>query len=173
MAELSPVPMLWKDGHFIPATSYQLKRCSDHFEDGQRVLMVEHKERSTNTHNHYFAALHDAWQNLPEGIADEFISFDQFRATALIATGYYNERRVICATAEDAERLAAFIRPINPLAIISVHGNAIVERTAKSQRYRAMDKAEFRKSKEAVLAWAWGLCGVDPETGNANAGQAA
>lgn len=173
MTDLSPVPMIWKDGVFTPATSYQAKRCAEHFQEGQRVFLVEHQERSTQSHQHFFASLRDAWLNLPEDIAHEFPTVEKFRATGLISTGFYHERRVLCASPEEAQRVAAFIAPINELAIVSVHGCAVVERTAKSQSYRAMDKKEFRASKDAVLAWAWALCGVDAETGNREAGRAA
>lgn len=170
---LAPTPFIWRDGALIPATSYQLKRCQEHFEDGQRYLLAEQNERSQATHAHYFAALQEAFNNLPEDIGHEFPTFDKFRATGLISTGFYNQRSVICASDDEARKVAAFVAPMDDLAIVSVSGSAVVVRTAKSQSYRAMDKSEFRKSKEAMLAWAWALCGVDPETGNANAGQAA
>jgi hypothetical protein len=173
MTDLSPIPVLWRDGAFVPATQRQAKRCSEQFEDGKRYLLVEHQERSINSHNHYFAQLGEAFDNLPEDIAHEFPTFAKFRATGLISTGFYNQRSILCASEEEARRVASFVAPFDDLAIVSVHGSAVVVRTAKSQSYRAMDKAEFRKSKEAVLAWAWGLVGVDPETGNANAGKAA
>lgn len=173
MTVIAPISVLWKDGAFVPATSYQLKRCAEHFDDGNRYILVEHQERSSATHSHYFAALKEAFDNLPEDISGEFPTFEKFRATGLIAAGFHNERRIICASADEARRVAAFIEPMDPLAIVAVAGPAVVVRTAKSQSYRAMDKAEFRASKEAVLAWAWGLVRVDAETGNANAGRAA
>lgn len=169
-----PLPFLYEGaGLFRAATPYFTKRCEEAFEVGQKHFLIEHQERSTASHGHYFAALHEAWMNLPEDIAHEFPTFDKFRATGLISTGYYNERRILCANEADAQRMAAFMQPLDPLAIISWHGCAVVARTAKSQSYRAMNKQEFRASKEAVLAWAWALIGVDPATGNANAGQAA
>lgn len=155
------------------ATPYFAKRCDEHFEVGPKYLLSECLERSINSHRHYFVQLHEAWLQLPEDIAGEFPTFDKFRATGLIATGHYNQRSIICASAEESRRMASFVAPFDDLAIVSVHGPAVVVRTAKSQSYRAMNKAEFRKSKEAVLAWAWGIVGVDPETGNANAGRAA
>lgn len=173
MNDASPIPLIWRAGSFVPATKAQAKRCAEQFEEGRRYFLVEHQERSTATHNHYFVQLQEAFDNLPEDIAHEFPTFEKFRATGLIATGFYDERRIICATEEGARRMAAFIAPLAPLAIVSVHGQALVVRTAKSQSYRSMDKATFRKSKEAVLAWAWGLCGVDAETGNREAGRAA
>lgn len=174
MTVLSPISVLWKDGVFVPRTKYQLGRCAEHFEEGGVYELVEHAERSGATHRHFFVALKDAFDNLPHEIEAEFDgSFEKFRATGLISTGFYNERRILCASDDEARRMAAFMAPMDPLAIVSVHGPAIVARTAKSQSYRAMNKAEFRKSKEAVLAWAWGIVGVDPATGNKEAGRAA
>lgn len=171
---LIPTPWIYEgDGIMRAATPYFVRRAEQDYAKGTRYMLVEQQERSAQSHAHYFASLHEAWMNVPEEIAHEFPTFDKFRASALIATGFYNERQIICPSAAEAERMAAFMQPLDPLAIISWNGPAVIARTAKSQSYRAMDKAEFRKSKEAVLAWAWNLVGVDPETGNANAGRAA
>ncbi|BAQ18355.1 hypothetical protein [Methyloceanibacter caenitepidi] len=170
---LIPVACLWKNGAFIPATSYQLKRCQEHFEDGKRYALIEHQERSINSHNHYFAALHDAWQNLPEDIGVDFPTVEHLRKRALISTGYYDQRSVVCADNEEARRVAAFIRPMDEFALVAVNGPAVVVRTPKSQTYRAMDRKTFSESKEKVLGWVWDLVGVDPDTGNREAGQAA
>lgn len=175
MDTVSPLPLIWRkdEGKFAPATSYQLKRCNETFEDGGRYLFIQHLERSLQSHQHYFASLTEAWMNLPEDITHEFPTFEKFRATGLIATGFYNEKRIICADEHEAKRMAAFIAPLAPLAIVSSYKQAVVVRTAKSQSYRAMPKGEFQKSKVAVLAWAWALVGISPEEGNANAGKAA
>jgi len=173
VSDPSPIPLIWRDGVFIPATQRQGLRCKEQFEEGKKYLLVEQRDRSIGSHNHYFAALNEAWMNLPEGIEDEFPTFEKFRATGLIATGFYDERQLICATPEEARRIAAFMRRPEDLSIVSVNGCAVVERTAKSQSWRAMDKVEFRKSKETVLAWTADLCGVEIATLTSNAGQAA
>jgi hypothetical protein len=171
---VTPTPWIYEgDGVMRAASPYFVRRAEQEYTRGARYMLIEHQERSASAHNHYFASLTEAWMNLPEDIAGEFPTFEKFRATGLIATGFYDERRIICPSAEEAERMAAFIAPLNELAVVSHCGPAVVVRTPKSQSYRAMNKAEFRKSKEAVLAWAWGLVGVDPETGNREAGRAA
>lgn len=168
-----PIPVIWKDGAFTPATERQRMRCQEQFKDGHRYLLVEHQERSLANHNHYFVCLHEAWVNLPEDISHEFTTFEKFRATGLIATGFYNERQIICPSEDEARRMAAFVTGINDLAIVSVHGCAVVARTPKSQSKTAMGKAEFHKSKEATLAWAAEMANIDLATLVSNANRAA
>lgn len=173
MTELAPTTFLWKDDVLVPATSYQLTRCREHFTEGERYDLVENHERTAKSHKHYFAQLREAWLNLPEDIAHEFPTVHHLRAAALIATGFYHQRSVMCSSQEEARRVAAFVAPLDEYALVSVNGTAVVMRSAKSQNYRAMDKKEFARSKEAVLAWVWNLVGVDPALGNREAGQAA
>ena len=80
-----------------------------------------------------------------------FASAEHLRKAALIKAGYRDERSVVCGSAAAAERVAAFVRPLDDFALVSVSGASVVVLTAKSQRVRAMGKAQFEASKEAVL----------------------
>ena len=66
-----------------------------------------------------------------------------------------------------------FVRAGDDFAVISVAGNAVVERRARSQSHRAMPKGEFQRSKDAVLDFISKLIGVDTQTLEANAARAA
>ena len=48
------------DGEFKPAASYWAKQADRDFVVGMTYRLVEHQERSTATHNHYFAAINEA-----------------------------------------------------------------------------------------------------------------
>ena len=63
-----PQPLIcqWDGEAFVPATPYQAKLADERFVVGERYAMVEHHERSSASHAHYFATLHDLWLNLPE-----------------------------------------------------------------------------------------------------------
>ena len=54
------------DGEFKPAASYWAKQADRDFVVGMTYRLVKHRERSTTTHNHYFAAINEAWQSLPD-----------------------------------------------------------------------------------------------------------
>ncbi len=127
---------------------------------GQSYPLVTVEGRSLASHNHYFARLTDLWETLPERTAVQFPSVDHLRAHALCMTGHRNERQFVCASNAEALRLAAFLRPVNEYAIISVNECAVVEWTAQSQSRKAMGKDRFQKSKDDVLAFAEELVGV-------------
>ncbi len=140
---------------------------------GQVYRLDIDNERGQRTHNHYFASLTEAWQNLPEGVAAQFDSVEHFRARGLIECGFYNQREFVCASRAEAERLVKFMRSGEGYAVYSLVAASVVERTPKSQSMRAMGKADFQQSKQAVLDWGWSLCGISPETARKNQGQAA
>jgi hypothetical protein len=174
MTDFSPLPFVWQgDGFSLVPGAYWQKKADERYVIGERYQLVEHQDRSAASHNHYFAALHEAWTNLPESISFEFPSSEHLRKRGLILTGYRDERSIVCASKAEAMRFAAFIKPMDDFAVVSVHECAVVVWTAKSQSTRAMGRKEFNESKQKVLAYVWELCGVDPETGNKNAGMAA
>lgn len=85
-------------------------------------------------------------------------------STALIRTGYCNKRQLVCRSAKEAERMAAFMRPTNPLAVIEVDNCVVTEWTAESQSNRAMGKQRFQESKDAVLGWVADLIGLPSDS---------
>lgn len=164
MAEyIQPIQMVWQGDAFTPANSYWQDRADKLFTVGQRYAIVEHHERSDASHSHYFAVLHELWLSLPEKISHEFPNAAVLRAHALIKTGYCDKRSIVCKSAKEAERLAAFMRPSNALAIITVEGSTVTEWTPQSQAYRAMGKKVFGESKNAVLGWCADLIGLPPD----------
>ena len=120
-------------------------------------------ERSQASHNHYFAAIFDGWLNLPDALAMDFATAEHLRKHALIMAGFRDERKLVCSSDAEARKVAAFIRPHNEYAIVSVAGDVVVEWTAKSQSMKAMGKAQFQASKQAVLDYIAGMLGVEPD----------
>lgn len=173
MADLGPIPVIWKDGALVPATSYQLKRCAEHFQDGARYFVAEHKERSGAWHRAYFAQVNEAHTNLPEGMDADFPTPDHLRKFALIKCGYHHKVAHRFSSEGDATKAAIFARSDDDFSVVTVEGCMVTRYTAKSQDYRHMDKHEFRQSAEAVLAYVWDLVGVTPEQGEKETGRAA
>lgn len=155
-----PIIFRWTGEVFEPSTNYQAHLAGQRFAEGDVVALTEHFDRSKISHDHYFATLHELWTNLPERIAPAFPNEDVLRAHALIRTGYCNKRQVVLRSNAEASRVAAFMRPSNPLAIIDVDGPVVTEWTAESQKYRAMGKKRFQQSKDAVLGWVSDLVGL-------------
>jgi hypothetical protein len=67
---------------------------------------------------------------------------------------------MVCRSNAEAQRFAAFMKPIDEWAIIEVKGSTVTRYSAKSQSERAMGKVDFEASKNDVLNFAASLIGV-------------
>lgn len=119
--------------------------------------------RSRKSHNHFFAVVQRAWENLPESIAKEFPTAEHLRARALIELGYSLTRSCPTADEEMALRVAGFMGPSHPFSVIAVQGNMVVEVVPMSQSLEGMDAETFAQSKKDVLEYLSALIGVSVE----------
>lgn len=156
-----PVSLRYEgDGQFGPVSGYWASQCDRHFVVGDTYRMTEHYERSAASHSHFFAALNDAYDSIPDEMRDEYPTVEHLRKKALIKKGYADERSIVCASKAEAQRLAAFMKPMDDYAII-VPSEAVVRVwTAKSQSKKAMGAKAFQESKQAVLDFVDDLLGV-------------
>lgn len=130
------------------------------YTDTEEYRLEVSEERSTNTHNHEFAWLHDAWQSLPEALSDSYPTPDHLRKRALIDCGYFHETAIDCGTNAAALRVASHLRAKDDFALVIIRGAFVIERIAKSQSRRAMKKKEFQESKTAIMDLIAGMIGV-------------
>lgn len=171
----APLTYVWTGEAHQPLSRFA-KLADRQFVVGEQYRLEEAEERSRKSHDHYFAALQDAWQNLPDDLAMEFTSVERLRKRALIATNWYKERRLVTSSPAEARKMAAFMDRGEDAVVISVAGNVVIERTALSQKMRGperMRKADFQQSKTDVLDWVAELIRVTPQALNDNAGRAA
>ncbi|MDO8534121.1 MAG: hypothetical protein Q7S17_05190 [Xanthobacteraceae bacterium] len=140
-----------------------------HYVVGETYWMVPHEERSTASHAHYFAAVNEAWQNLSDEQALRFPTAEHLRKWALIEAGYRDERSIVASSKAEAQRLAAFIKPMDEYAVVTVTDAVVRAYTAQSQSYRAMNRKTFQESKDKVLAVVAGLIGVTADELRRNA----
>jgi hypothetical protein len=138
------------------------RRADAAFVIGEVYTLAEVQGRSAASHNHYFAALNDAWLNLPEDKAERFPTADHLRKWALIRAGYRDERSIVCASKAEAQRVAAFLKPMDDYAVVVVSEAVVTVYTAKSQSVKAMGKQDFQASKDAVLTVLAEMIGVEP-----------
>ena len=134
----------------IPQARYA-KIAKRQFSLGDEYPLVVLEARSRASHNHFHAAIHEGFTNLPEGIAVRFPTENHLRRWVLIETGWFDEKEFDCETAALARRLAAFVRTQTEYARISIHGSKVIVREAKSQSAAAMGKQAFEDSKRDVL----------------------
>lgn len=145
------MPMQWDGEVMRPARGFAAL-ADKQFVVGELYTLDEaDPTRSMRSHRHYFAAVYDAWLNLPEGEGQRFPTADHLRKYALIKAGYRDERSIVCSSKAEAVRLGAFVKPMDDYAIVAVSEAVVRVYTAKSQSPRAMGRKVFQESKDAVL----------------------
>lgn len=127
------------------------RRADKYLTVGERYSLVQYEDRSAATHSHQFAWLNDAWQNLPEEIADLYPTPEHLRKRALIDAGFHDETIIDAGTSAAALRVAAAVQSIDTFALVFVRKCFVIRRTAKSQSRRSMNKAQFQESKTAIM----------------------
>lgn len=142
----------WDGISFVPLSRFQ-KKCDEEYVVGEIYAMEVKEFRSMASHNHYFAQVADYWANLPELIAPSFPTPEHLRKFALIKCGYYNQTSHVEESKSAAQKLAAFIKPMDDFALVTVNECEVCHYTAKSQSTKAMGKRVFQESKEAVLTF--------------------
>jgi hypothetical protein len=153
----------WNGNAMIPL---RLQVAAKAYEVGRRYWLEEVSERSWISHQQQFAWIKDAWDNLPEQLADTFPSAEHLRKAALIATGWHRETIVDAGNAAAALRVAAYARGEDEFAHVLTRGSTVVVRKARSQRMHGldrMDRDEFQRSKDDILHWIGALVGVEPD----------
>lgn len=167
----APVNLRYEgDGEFRVMSNYWALRADKEFVVGEVYKMAEQKDRSTNSHNHFFATVADAWRTLPDNHLETYPTADHLRKKALVWKGWRDERTVVCASKAEAERVAAFVKPMDDFAVVTVRDAVVRVWTAKSQSVKAMGAKEFQQSKQDVLDFLDDLLGVDRgETGRSAA----
>jgi hypothetical protein len=137
------------------------------FEIGRVYRLEPWMDRSPASQAHYFAAVNDAFDKLPPHLAERFPSPEHLRKYALCMTGHCDERSIECRSSAEARRVAPFVRSMDEYAVVRTAGRMVYARTARSQSARAMDRATFAASKDAVLGYIASL--VAPATSPAEA----
>jgi len=165
-----PLHCRWDGDAFAPLRPLVADK---HFVVGETYPLVVHEERSQSSHNHYFAAVHEAWKNLPEDVAERFPTSEHLRKRALVDAKYYDEEIIDCGSNTVAPNVGAAIRKRDDFAIIFIRDQFVIVRTAKSQSLRAMGKKDFEASKAAVLEIVSGMVGVSRDALTQNTGKAA
>lgn len=167
-----PVTYSWDGEAMVPLQHFGAS-CDRQFIVGETYQLIVHENRSQESHNHYFAAIHDAWMNLPELDSERFATAEHLRKWALIKAGYRDERSVVCASKAEALRVAAFIKPMDEFAVVLTHEAVVTVYTAQSQSKKAMGADAFQASKQKVLDVISAMIGVEQKALTDNAGLAA
>lgn len=150
----------WNGAEFEPHPRFR-RFCDETFVIGQLYTLIEEELASDKQRRFYFAAIREAWKNLPEELGLIYPTADTLRKKALIATGWREERMFVAPSKTEARNIAAFMAPIDTDSVVDVNECVVRIWTARSQKRRAMNKQEFRKSVDDVLGFCAGLIGVE------------
>lgn len=168
----APLAFEW-DGDAMKPLRHCVGMANKEYVVGEVYRLAIYEERSPSTHNHEFAWLKEAWQNLPEGLAELYPTPEHLRKRALIKAGFYDEDVIDAGTNAAALRVASYVRGKDDFAHVIVKGPHVFVQTAKSQSRRAMDKREFQASKSAIMEVVAELVGVSPSSLIRESGRAA
>ncbi len=171
----SPVVYEWTGEAMKPWKRFD-NLAKSQFTAGDHYRLEEVTERSMKSHNHFFAVVHDAWENLPEIYGQEFPSSEHLRKWCLIKNGFYNIEKWVLISEDEAVRFATDCRQKDDFAVVKVIENIVNIATAKSQKARGPDKMppdEFQKSKQAVLDTLEDMLQIDRGSLMADGGSAA
>lgn len=135
-------------------------------------VVLDERQRSDPSHRHEFAAIAEAWKNLPERFHQEpwAQSPEHLRKYCLIRAGFCNTQTFACASNAEAQRWAANLRPLDEYSIVVVQGATVLRFTAQSQSKRAMGAKRFQESKQAILDLLDDMIGVERGTVQQNVG---
>lgn len=161
--QIKPVIFMW-DGEAMQPEHRFAPLCDRQYVVGERYTLIPHEERSDASHRQYFAEVNEVWKNLPDELAQRFPTPEHLRKWCLIRCGYADSRSVVCASDTEAERIAAFLRPMDAYAVIVPNGPVVTVYTAQSQAKAAMNKQKFQQSKHDVLEFLAELIRINRET---------
>lgn len=169
---IRPVMFVWNGQVMTPLPRFQ-RLCDAQFAVHEEYPLIPLEERSQASHNHYFAALTEAYMNLAEEYAQEFDSVEHLRAWCLCKAGFCTQTRYVLNTAEDARQMREALKEQSKSTIVKVAGNVCTVFAPLSQSRPAMKKEPFEASKHEVLAIAASMARTTPAELKKNAGRSA
>lgn len=114
------------------------------------------------TRRYFFAAIRDAWANLPEHHRERFPNAEVLRKHALIAIGHCDVITLAVGSKTAAPTIAAAFRMQNQYCIANVRDSVVTVMTARSMARRVLLKKDFREVADKVFHWIAQETGIDP-----------
>jgi hypothetical protein len=111
---------------------------------------------------YFFAALRDAWANLPDQMRDRFPNAEVLRKNALIAIGYCDVMTVVAGSKSAAPQIANAFKARDQYCIAIPRGDVVTIYTARSMARRALLKKDFLEVADKVFHWVHEQTGIDP-----------
>ncbi|APX70740.1 MULTISPECIES: hypothetical protein [unclassified Brucella] len=97
----TPILLSWDGEAFYPASPYWASRADRQFVVGETYNLVEHHDRSNGSHNHYFAAVKNGFDNLPDDLRGEYPTVAD--TVQIVSVGFNNINLLGYAWSDDPE----------------------------------------------------------------------
>lgn len=111
---------------------------------------------------HFFAALRDAWANLPDAMRERWPNAEILRKHALIAIGHCDAMTIACGAKSAAPGIANAFRAKDAYCIAIPRGDVVTVYTARSMARRVLLKKDFREVADKVFHWIAEQTGIEP-----------
>ena len=163
----------------VPARGYGRRAIAQFGAEDSEHVLEPVVDRNMRFHNACFAALHDAWMNLPEKVSARWPSEEHFRKWLLCnKSEFFDEKEHMLPNEESAHAFAAHVRLDSPYASIygprpTLRGFLVIVRRPRSQAVRNMKPSDFKESMNQILDAAAEFVGVKRGELMKNAGRAA
>lgn len=151
----------WTGRAMEPLTRF-LEYCQRDFVEGSTYRLEPVGARNQESHDHFFAVMHLAYDNLTTRQKEEWPKFDYFRKWCLIQAGFYYETRLQADTQENLNRYVKALSRLRDYRVVVMAGDDVLIREAESQATQAMGPARFEASKQGVFDIVAALIGVHP-----------
>lgn len=154
--EIPPLMFVWTPdagplGAMVPYRGHA-RRIAAHYEPGMGYLLHPAPLGSTPFERGFFAAVNEAWKNLPENKHEEYPTSEHLRKRALIKCGFYNLAEQVFDTEKDAQRAAAIAKGDDEYCVVVASGTCVRKYTAQSMKIRTTDdRKKFKEMANAVL----------------------
>jgi UDP-N-acetylmuramyl pentapeptide synthase len=168
---LPQIPSRWDGESFTPLNQHWARRADAAYTVGEIYNLAPVEERSPKSHAHFFAEVAEAWHQLPEHLSEAYPSPEALRKFALIKAGFCDAHPFVCSSRAEALRFASYIKPVDAYAVVTVKEAVVTRYTAQSQSLKAMGKADFQRSKQAVLEIVAEMIGVSSSDLSREAGR--
>lgn len=172
---MTDAPPLWfvydSEGRFMPASGHTKSVADKHYVGGTTYRLAPYHGRSMASHAHQFAALHDAWANLPPDMMLLYPSAEHLRKWCLIKSGWCNSQTFVMSDHGQAKKLARELKSHDEFSVVSIKDAIVIMTTAKSQSKKAMGGDDFNRSKSDCLAVVAELLGTTVKELEANTGK--
>ena len=152
------------EGEFKATHHGLVKHCDKVLVVGQIYRFDLRQDRSESYHRLYFSALNEAWANLPEPWSVMFPTVEHLRKYALIKAGWYDTHSVVTSSAAEAQRLRLAAAWADEYAVVTIAGSTVTIYRARSQSFRAQDRAQFNEIAPKVLAVVADMIGVTTDS---------